>query len=126
MLIALLTVLFLGGASIDNPVLNYIGETQKSLETVVVDFERRKEASSILKAMKKRTSEHSKTARPIAKRMKKALAVHDASEPGVNAAWDEYFAVRDSYNIDMVNLRVDLKEQLSREEWQVLFGQPDK
>jgi len=125
MLIALLTILFLGG-SIDNPVLDYIGETQKNLETVVVDFERRKEASSILKAMKKRTSEHSKAARPLAKRMEKALAVHDASEPDVNAAWDKYFAVRGSYNIDMINLRVDLKEQLSREEWQVLFGQPDK
>ena len=125
MLIALFTILFFGG-SIDNPVLDLIGDTRKKVETVIVDDERRKEVSSILKAMKKRTSEHQKTARPIAKRMQKALAEHDTSEPGVSTAWDEYFAVRDSYNIDLINLRAELKEQLSREEWQVLFGQPDK
>ena len=124
MLIALLTILFLGG-SIDNPVLDYISDTRKKVETVVVDYERRKEVSSILKEMKKRTSEHSKAARPIAKQMEKALTLHVASETGMNAAWDEYFSVRNAYNIDMINLRADLKEQVSREEWQALFGQPD-
>ena len=126
MLIALLTILFLGGASPDSPVLDYIGDTKKNVATVIVDFERRENVSSTLKAAKKRTSEYSTAARPIAKQMEKALTLHVASETGMNAALDEYFSVRNAYNIDMINLRADLKEQVSREEWQALFGQPDE
>ena len=125
MLIALITILFLGGSS-DSAVLDYIADTRKSVKTVIVDDERRKEVTNTLKAMKKRTSGRAKSARQVAKRLKSALADHDASEATINAAWDDYFAMTDAYNNDMIDLRFDLKEQLSREEWQELFSQPEE
>ena len=125
MLIALFAVLFLGG-SIQDAVLDYIADTGKSVKTVVVDDERRKRVTSTLKAMKKRTNERVKSAQQIAKRLKSALAEHDTRETSLNAAWDEYFTIIDAYNNDMIDLRFKLKEQLSREEWQELFNQPEK
>jgi hypothetical protein len=125
MLIALITILFLGSSG-DSAVLDYIADTRKSVKTVIVDDERRKEVTSTLKTMKNRTSGRAKSARQVAKQLKSALAEHDASEANINAAWDDYFAMTDAYNNDMIDLRFELKEQLSREEWQELFSQPEE
>jgi len=125
MLIALFTILFLGGGA-DTAVLGTISDTRKSVKTVIVDDERRKEVTSTLKAMKKRTSAYGKSTKKIAKRIAGALAEHDGSEVGINAAWVDYFAMTDAYNDDLIELRFELKEQLTREEWRELFSQPEE
>jgi hypothetical protein len=123
MLVALFTILFLGRGT-DSAEFDYISDTRKSVKTVVVDDERRKDATSTLKAIKKRSSAHGKSAKKTSKRIVSALAEHDGSEVDIKVALGEYFAMTDAYNIDMINLRFELKEQLTREEWQALFSQP--
>ena len=125
MLIALFTILFLGGGA-DTAVLGTISETRKLVKTVIVDDERRKEVTSTLKVMKKRTSAYGKSTKQIAKRIAGALAEHDGSEVVINAAWVDYFAMTDAYNDDLIELRFELKEQLTREEWRELFSQPEE
>ena len=58
MLIALLTILFLGGSS--TGMLDYIADTRDNVKEVMVKDERRNEALSTIKAMKKITKARNK------------------------------------------------------------------
>ena len=41
----------------------------------------------------------------------------------IDTIWNRYFAVRDNYNRDMLDLRFQLKDQLTRDEWQQVFAE---
>ena len=120
MLIALFTILLLGGGT--TSVLQYIGDAQDTVKIVMPKGDEQKAALSTLKAMKKRTTTLNKAAKQTAKEIDKAFGDHDTTAADLDDIWDGYFAAVDKYNHDMLNLRFELKESVSREEWQQVFG----
>lgn len=120
MLIALLTILFLGGGT--TSVMSFLDDTGDSIKTVVVDDERRKEAFATVKLMEKRSKGHEKSFRRLIKDLKKKLRDHSHDESVFDAMWDQHYELANEYSADMVDLRFELKDQLTREEWAQVFG----
>jgi hypothetical protein len=120
MLIALLTILILGGST--TGMLDFIADTQDTVKVVMEKDDRRKEALSTLKAIEKRTEAHNKMVKGTSKDLNKALANNDVTEAGIDTIWYRYFAQREAYNRDMLDLRFQLKDQMTREEWQQVFA----
>ncbi len=120
MLIALITILLLGDSN--TGILDFIADTQDEVEVVMEKGDQRKEALSTLKAIKSRTEAHNKVVSGTSKDLNKALADNDATEADIDTIWYRYFAQREAYNRDMLDLRFQLKDQMTREEWQQVFG----
>jgi hypothetical protein len=123
MIVALLTILLLGGGTTN--ALLYIGDTQDAVKTVMPKGNEQKAALSTLKAMKKRTNAHNKMARKTVKQIGKAFKDHDTSAGDVDAIWATYFEEVSKHNNDMLDLRFELKESISREEWAAIFQGPE-
>ena len=119
MLIALFTILLLGGGSLG--ALEYIGDTRGAVKIVVPKGDSQKSALSTLKVMKKRTSAHSKVLKGTMKELERAFSDHDTTVDDLDAIWGEFFVEMNRHNIDMLDLRFELKESISREEWQAIF-----
>ncbi len=120
MLIALFTMMILGGGS--TAALAYIADTQDSVKIVMVKDERQKAALSTLKAMKKRTNARNKQVKRASKDMHKTLGQENINTADIDAIWAGYFAEIDQYNQDMLDLRWELKEHINREEWGEIFS----
>ncbi len=120
MLIALFTILILGASS--TATLNFLSDTQDNVKIVMEKDDRRKDALGTVKASKKRVKAHNKTVKRAFKDMAKVLSSDEATDADIEAIWDAYFADRTAYNHDMLDLRYQLKDQMTREEWQQLFA----
>jgi hypothetical protein len=120
MLIALFTILILGGSN--TAMLDFIADTRDEVKVVMEKDDRRKEALSTLKALKKRANAHNKTVKRAAKDVILTLADDHATGADIDTIWDAYFAQRAAYNHDMLDLRFQLKDQMTREEWQQVFA----
>jgi hypothetical protein len=120
MLIALFTILILGGGA--TGMLDYIADTQDEVKVVMEKDDRQKEAISTLKAMKKRTNAHNKMVNGASKDLSKTLSSDAVTDAEIDTVWDAYFSQRAAYNQDMLDLRFQLKEQMTREEWQRVFA----
>ena len=120
MLIALFTILILGGSN--TGVLDFIADTQDTVKVVMEKDDRRKEALSTLKAIKKRTQAYNKSVKSSSKDMNNTLMSDDGTDADIDTIWDAYFAQRAAYNQDMLDLRFQLKDQMTREEWQEVFS----
>jgi len=120
MLIALFTILLLGGSS--TATLAYIADTQDTVKTVMVKDGRQKGALSTLKTMKKRTNARNKHVKRASKDLNKALGQEDINTADIDAIWAGYFAEIDQYDHDMLDLRWELKEHINREEWAAIFS----
>ncbi len=120
MLIALFTIMILGGSS--TAALAYIADTRDSVKIVMVKDDRQKEALSTLKAMKKRTNARNKHVTRASKDLNKVLGQDDINTADIDAIWAGYFAEIDQYDHDMLDLRWELKEHINREEWQEIFA----
>ena len=120
MLIALFTILFLGGS--DSATLDFIAGTQDNVKLVMEKDDRRKEALVTLKAMKKRAEAHNDVVKTTSKDLNGALRNIEDNDEEIDTIWYRYFAQRESYNRDMLELRFQLTDHLTREEWQEVFG----
>ncbi len=121
MLIALFTIMILGGGS--TAALAYIADTRDSVKIVMVKDDRQKAALSTLKAMKKRTNARNKHVKRASKDIAKSLRQEDINTAEIDAIWTGYFAEIDQYNHDMLDLRWQLKEHINREEWGAIFSE---
>ncbi len=120
MLIALIVALLLGGGSIS--VMDYIADTKKDVKTIIVEPDRRADALATLKQMKKRASALKKESGKTSKRLTRALKTHDVTEAEIDAIWAEHYAAVDQFNRDIIDLRFELKDSVTRDEWQQLFA----
>ncbi len=119
MMIALFTILFLGGGS--DALLGFIAESQDNVKIVMVRDERQKSALATLKLMKKITKVRNKKVKKAAKDLAKAFNHHSVTVEQVDAIWAGYFTNIDQHNHDMLDLRFELKEHINREEWEAIF-----
>lgn len=120
MLIALFTIYFLGGGS--GAMLDYIADIKDSVEIVMAEGERQDEALTVLKAMKKKATEHYKKVKQTAKGLEKTFRNHESTAGQIDALWAKHYATLDRYNDDMLDLRFKLKEHINREEWEAIFS----
>lgn len=120
MLIALIAILFLGGSS--TGMLNYIADTQDTVKVVMEKDNLRKQALGTLKAMKKRANAHNKMVKRTSKDMNKTLLSDEVTIADIDTIWEAYFAQRAAYNHDMLDLRYQLRDQMTREEWREVFS----
>ena len=119
MLIAIMTILILGGGSIG--LLDYIADAKDNVKQVMPKSDAQKEALATLKAMKKRTQAHNKQIKNTFKGLAKEFEEYGASDEEINRMWSEFFSDRKLYDGDMLDLRFELKENISREEWEMIF-----
>lgn len=120
MLIALFTIMFLGGSN--SATLDFIADTQDNVKVVMEKDDRRKEALATLKAIEKRTEAHNDVVGTTSKDLNGALVYGEENDEEIDTIWYRYFAQREAYNRDMLDLRFQLKDQLTREEWQQVFS----
>jgi hypothetical protein len=121
MLIAIITILFLGGSS--TGLLDYIAETRDNVKAVMAKDERRTEALATLKAMKKITNARNKQVKRASRELSKAFAGADSSDEAIDAIWSGYFATVKQHDHELLDLRYELREQLTREEWEAVFSE---
>ena len=119
MLIALFTILILGGSS--TALLDFIANTGDNVKVVMSKGEEQKQALRTIKAMKTRTNARNKRVKRAAKDLNKAFGNDDTTNADIDAIWDGYFSDIDQYNHDMLDLRFELREYINREEWQEIF-----
>lgn len=116
MLIALFTILILGGSATGT--LDFIADTQDTVKVVMEKDDRRKDALATLKAMKKRANAYNKMVKRSSKDLNKALS----NDADIDTIWEAYFEQRGIYDRDMLDLRYQLRDQLTQEEWQQVFS----
>jgi hypothetical protein len=120
MLIALFTIFFLGGSS--TAMLDYVADTQDIVKVVMEKDDRRKETLGTLKVMKKRVNAHNKLVKRTLKDLNKTLTSDEVTDADIDAIWDTYSSARAAYNQDVLDLRYQLRDQMTREEWQQVFS----
>ncbi len=120
MLIALFTVLLLGGSS--SFVFDFVADTRDNIKIVVPQGERQKAAIDTLKAMKKIEKAYRKHLKAAGKDLYKALDLPDDVESEIDAVWTAHFTEVQRRNDEMLDLRFELREQLTREEWAEIFS----
>ena len=119
MLIALITILFLGGSS--SGFLDYIADTREGIKTVLPKDDRQKEALATVKEMKKRTKARNKQVRGSFKSLGKLMQSEEPDFAEFDAVWEGYFEELGNYNRGMIELRFELKDHVTREEWAQIF-----
>jgi hypothetical protein len=121
---ALIAILFLGGG-VDSSVLDFVGHMRDSVDEVVVDAERRAEARATLKTMKKLTSANEKSNQKAFKALLAELSYSETDFDTVEALWGSYYESIEFYNEEMIDLRFELRDSLTEDEWQKVFGEAD-
>ena len=122
MLVALFTFLFLGGGGNTPELLANTALLQDRAETVITDSPQRNQALVVLKSMKNRTEARYKMARNTAEQLGALLGDHGVSDAELDTVWTGYMQGIQAYHRDMIDLRFDLKQHVSREEWEAIFA----
>lgn len=121
MLAALIGILFLGGSS--TQLLENIDAYQDRVKTVISDSDRRKEALTVLKSMEKRTKSRNKMVKNTNKQLSKLLGDHGVADAELDTVWDGYMQGIEAYHRDMIDIRFDLKQHVSKREWETIFAE---
>ncbi len=120
MLITLFTILLLGGSSTTG-LLDFIGDARDETKVVVADDGRRAEALGTFKTIKKITESRNKQVKNSAKELSTVLASPDLYDADIDKVWFVYFETVENYTAEMLDLRYELQEQITREEWEQIF-----
>jgi len=119
MLTLLLIKLLFGGGSIE--LLTYIGNVEGSVKMVVAKGASQNEALKTLKAMKKIVEARNKQEGRMGKDLAQAFQDYQENTATIDAIWVSYFEENEIYNANMLDLRFELREHISREEWGLMF-----
>jgi hypothetical protein len=122
MMVMLLTMLLLSGGE-QNTLLGHIAAAEERLAQVVVEPERRSEARRLLGRMRRHNIAVDAVAQQRFRRLSSELAKRVPDRVAINAIMDNHYATLRQFNEKMIALRFELREQLTREEWDALFGE---
>lgn len=120
MLIALMTILLMGGSS-SAAVLAHVADTQGAVNEIVADEQRREDALLTLKQLKEHLQQQDKAGEDIFKTLTPEILDHAASESEIDAIWTQFYEHTREANAETVEFRFKLREQLTREEWGQVF-----
>ncbi len=117
MLLALYTIFVLGGGG--SGTLDFIADTSDTVKVVVENEESQKTALATLKTMKKQSSNFDKEVKRTSKELNAALEGDD--QAAIESVWEKLLQQRSAYDKSMLDMRFELKDQLTREEWEAVF-----
>lgn len=120
MIIALLTILFLGGGGSFGP-MDFFDQAKDTAKTAIVDDDQRDEVQATLKTMTSRAKDYSKDANKVTTNLRKGFGDHEASTEHFTDIFAEISALNTAYSNDIVEMRFDLRDQVTREQWADLF-----
>jgi len=120
MLITLFTILLLGGSSTTG-LLDFIGDARDEAKVVIADDDRRAEALGNFKTIKKLTESRNKQVKNSAKELSTVLASPELYDADIDKAWFVYFETVENHNAEMLDLRYELQDQITGEEWERIF-----
>jgi hypothetical protein len=123
MLIALLTMLLLGGGGADGPMPE--GFTKYAKE-VVAEQSRQEQIKDVVKAMTDISKTYAKEAGQMAKEAYELNRDYNATPSQLEEAIDRYRARRGQLESDLVVERLKLRELLTREEWTEVMRRVDE
>ena len=125
MLIALFTLFLLAGGSSDSTTafLVFIAENRETINSVMTDDVRRKEAQTILNAMDERAGQYNERLKEASEEL--GELVRDRENHGVEIAGilARHLEYTEAYSSDIIDLRFELKGTISREEWAQIFSE---
>jgi len=122
MLVALFTLLFLGGDS--HPLMAHLDTYEDRAKTTITDKDRREQALNVLKAFEDVTKAREKVVKRTAKQIGATVGDKNSMVADIDAVWDTYFQDVDAYHTALVDSRDELKQYVTRDEWQAIFSPP--
>jgi hypothetical protein len=122
MIVGLIALLFLGGDA--HPLLAYVDAYQDRLEAVVTDEGRLDQATKVFKEFSDRTKDRDKEVSKTAKQLGKTIGAKNPTAAEIDAVWDQYYQDVDAYHSVVVDTRTELKQYVTRDEWQAIYGPP--
>ena len=125
MLIALFTLFLLGGGSSDSTsaFLIFIAENRETIESVVVDDARRGEALAILTTMDERAGDYSEELKEASEELGELVRGREDHSAEIAGILARHLAYTGTYSSDILDLRFELKDSISREEWAQIFSE---
>jgi ABC-type transporter Mla subunit MlaD len=122
MIVGLIALLFLGGDA--HPLLAYVDAYQDRLEAVVTDEGRLDQATKVFKEFSDRTKDRDKEVSKTAKQLGKTIGAKNPTAAEIDAVWDQYYQDVDAFHSVVVDTRTELKQYVTRDEWQAIYGPP--
>ena len=120
MLVALLTILFLGGGG-GSAVLDYIADSTDVVKEMLQGDQRREEVLETMDAIEDLGKQQSKAWQDVLKQMKSLLSDRETSTDVIDDLWSAYYQQLREINDTTLDHRFALREQLSRDEWEQVF-----
>jgi len=122
MLIAtLIALLFLGSGA--NMMLDGIDQTKDNIKAAIVDESTRKAALDIVKKLEDTAKDYAKADSDDEKELLKLIQQYETTTAEVQNNLDASFQQRLKYQQEMLAIRVELKDKLSREQWDKVFAE---
>lgn len=120
MLIAtLIALLFLGSGA--NMMLDGIDQMKDNVKSEVVDESARKAALDVVDRLEDTAKDYAKTDSDDEKELLKLIQRYETTTAELRSNMDASYQQRLQYQQDMLALRFELKEKLSREQWAKVF-----
>jgi hypothetical protein len=120
MLIALFMLFLLTNGPAAEP--NYFVDLQDKIESAIQSDDRKPVARKILDDMETRAESHNETTWEVIKKFTDLIDSREATTDEVVAIFERHLENSASYSSDILDLRFDLKDQMSREEWGEAFS----
>ncbi|MEL7538097.1 MAG: hypothetical protein AAFZ58_08545 [Pseudomonadota bacterium] len=121
MLVALFTYLLLGGGD-SFGAMPYIELARANLNATITDDEQRAATEEILLAIETRAAAQADDVASLSANLQGQFGSRDLDAAAIDALWEEYFETNADYADDMLDLRFQLRDEVSREQWSNLFG----
>ncbi len=119
MLFLLFSLLFLGGGN--TPLIDHIDTIIDNVKTEVQSDERRAQAVDILKDVEKDTKDFKKRQNDRAKDLGRLNETPDFDTAAADAIWDVMFNDLESYHMQILSRRQELKSVMNQNEWGRVF-----
>jgi len=121
MLIALFTLLFLGGGG-NSYVLGQIDVLTGNVKAVVQADDRRKQAVELLKELEDDAKDYQKRQKKHAEDLEKLTESRTFDAAAVDAIWEAMFRDMESFHTLALSRRQELKSVVNRNEWPRVFA----
>jgi signal transduction protein with GAF and PtsI domain len=106
------------------PLEDFVQHSLRQVETVVHDQDRRKQARDILKTMRRLNREQKITFGRLSRELARSYDRGEASDEAVEAVWAKHAAATGQIQQRYIDLRMQLRLQLTESEWRVLYADP--
>lgn len=120
MIVALLTLLFLGGAS--TQLLEALDTYEDRVEDVIPKGERQQQAKAVFKKMEAIIDRRHDVVKDVADELDKLLQDSDVADADLDAVLGRYSSAVQVTHRDLLDARFELKNHVTREEWPVIFA----